>query len=767
MYDALTPLFDRVTDSDMLERLQVRGLRRRHRRARHGGERAAHGRARSCATSFNVPHVKATTHDGGVWAAGWIAAEDRGLLLAQARNDARVAASTPPGLDAFGLDREPEDLRSRARRPSGARQAEPPCSARPRAAPVLHDIDTFVAGINAYRADDEHRRRAVHRATTSSRSRRSRASSSARAAATRRAGRSSSGAARPPRRRAGPHASSTTCASTTTRRRRPRSTHVPLRGDPGDARGQRRSSTRAAITPSRRSSGGRAPSAARASRTASNELMVDAQALDDRPSAARRRPADRLLLPRPDATRSTCTPRASSGAARLGPVPRLHADRPRPGLRHDADVGGRGHHRPVRRDALRRVGHQVPVQGQVPRLWALFNAGTLTASPTRRLVPHHRPRPGRRLRDGQRHAASRSRASARARPRHPRPAALPRRLDRPGQEPGDVLQGRRASRRRRSTRSTSTTSTSRCSRRAACRIRPTERRPGAADQRQRQVRVEGLPVGQGHPHGTNPQRPRSSTGTTTSPRGFGAADDEWMRAGADGRVDLLNKNLERLAVNGKQTLASVTSAMNAAATQDVRAVDTVPLLVRLLARPHGAEARGQHDARPPRCVEQPRRQPPGQGRRRQRSTTRAPRSWTASGTEPRRRGDGAGPRARNIDELRRRRGTSRPVAVRGLVPVHRQGPAHAARRQGQGQVQQRATAAAATRRSAARPSGTRSSRGRRSSPRSTAARTPPPGTRTSNEEQDHVHSRPAGLRRCAGPTGPSGIQQVISFKGHR
>jgi hypothetical protein len=37
--------------------------------------------------------------------------------------------------------------------------------------------------------------------------------------------------------------------------------------------------------------------------------------------------------------------------------------------------------------------------------------------------------------------------------------------------------------------------------------------------------------------------------------------------------------------DGKWTLPEVTSAMNAAATQDVRAIDTVPLLRRLLVRP--------------------------------------------------------------------------------------------------------------------------------------------------------------------------------------
>jgi hypothetical protein len=73
----------------------------------------------------------------------------------------------------------------------------------------------------------------------------------------------------------------------------------------------------------------------------------------------------------------------------------------------------------------------------------------------------------------------------------------------------------------------------------------------------------------------------------TSARGWGAADNYWGN-GSVHRVDLLNENLERLKGNdGKWGLAAVTSAMNAAATQDVRAIDTVPLLQRLLV-PAGA-----------------------------------------------------------------------------------------------------------------------------------------------------------------------------------
>ena len=63
---------------------------------------------------FNVPHVTATTYDGGIWAAGWIAAEDRGLLLQQARYNARVAAIDVPGLSAIGLISQPAELPARA-----------------------------------------------------------------------------------------------------------------------------------------------------------------------------------------------------------------------------------------------------------------------------------------------------------------------------------------------------------------------------------------------------------------------------------------------------------------------------------------------------------------------------------------------------------------------------------------------------------------------------------------------------------------------------
>jgi acyl-homoserine lactone acylase PvdQ len=96
-----------------------------------------------------------------------------------------------------------------------------------------------------------------------------------------------------------------------------------------------------------------------------------------------------------------------------------------------------------------------------------------------------------------------------------------------------------------------------------------------------------------HPHQADPKRGYIVNWNNNVAHGFGAADDEWMRAGSVARVDLLNRNLARLGRHGKQTLASLTSAMNAAATQDVRAIDTVPLLARLLGGSTAPSARAQ------------------------------------------------------------------------------------------------------------------------------------------------------------------------------
>ncbi len=98
-----------------------------------------------------------------------------------------------------------------------------------------------------------------------------------------------------------------------------------------------------------------------------------------------------------------------------------------------------------------------------------------------------------------------------------------------------------------------------------------------------------------HIHGIDPKRGTMVNWNNISAHGFGAADDNWGGNGSVARVDLLHRNLRlEQSPQGKWNLASVTSAMNAAATQDVRAIDTVPLLTRLL---HGSAAPSQQAAK--------------------------------------------------------------------------------------------------------------------------------------------------------------------------
>jgi acyl-homoserine lactone acylase PvdQ len=152
MYNALTPLFDHVSNADLFSDFKSEqfGL---------GTDGPANLEpvpfpgVTIVRDRFHVPHVTATTHAGGVWAAGWIAAEDRGLLLQEARDNSRVAALDVPGLTAIGLIENLQDFHPSAQTERVlARQTRVLAKAGPEGRAVLSDIDEFVKGINAYLA---------------------------------------------------------------------------------------------------------------------------------------------------------------------------------------------------------------------------------------------------------------------------------------------------------------------------------------------------------------------------------------------------------------------------------------------------------------------------------------------------------------------------------------------------------------------------------------------------------------------------------------
>ena len=101
MYDALTPLFDDVDTGDLFrlfksERLGTKGQGPlRTQRPRRG--------VRIVRDAFNVPHIYGKTDDDVTFGAGFALAEDRALLLEQARYNSRVAVIDVPRLSAISL----------------------------------------------------------------------------------------------------------------------------------------------------------------------------------------------------------------------------------------------------------------------------------------------------------------------------------------------------------------------------------------------------------------------------------------------------------------------------------------------------------------------------------------------------------------------------------------------------------------------------------------------------------------------------------------
>ena len=150
MYDSLTPKFDQVTAADLNTSFKSEGFGvgpdgpAKSERVPRRGVKIVRDR-------FHVPHITGRTRDDVTWAMGWILQEDRGLLLAQARYAARLAAVDAPNINAFGLvtglkSYKPTRSVDRMIRRNGLRALR---SAGRDGKGLKHDIDVFVDGINA------------------------------------------------------------------------------------------------------------------------------------------------------------------------------------------------------------------------------------------------------------------------------------------------------------------------------------------------------------------------------------------------------------------------------------------------------------------------------------------------------------------------------------------------------------------------------------------------------------------------------------------
>jgi acyl-homoserine lactone acylase PvdQ len=585
MYNALTPLFDHVTNADLLSDFKSEqfGL------GTDGPgtiEPVPFAGVTIVRDKFNVPHVTATTHAGGVWASGWIAAEDRGLLLQEARNNSRVAAIDAPGLSAIGLIEKLQSFVPSAQTEAVvSQQTNALLAAGPEGQDVLADIDTFVQGINAYLA--------IHSPTTPPWTRndvyalnalkdqffgegggREAQDSEFLGALQKRLGTKKGYSVFSDLRQNLNGGSPTTVDGTFNYDHAPSKPGAPgsVVLDPGSFK-----ATPAVSAKEVRAFGGDAPRA-----HASNELMVEAKYSTTGHPLLVGGPQVGYFYPGLTYEIDMHAPGLDWRGATSAPFPGYMLIGRGPDFATtltsaSGDV--------VDEYAETLCGGSTTkylYQGKCLDMQT-FDAGTLNGKPVTFKTTVHGPVVGYARVHGRQVAISSKRSSY-------------------GKDVLDLLFNRRLS--------DGQVDSPQTFMQAAALTPQTFNSFYIDDKHVAEITTGLLPI---RPKGTDPSLPTVGTGkyewtgflpakghpqgvdplhtpvkgtmvnwNNVSAHGFGAADDAWNANGTSARVDLLNDNLARLRKNGKWTLAGVTSAMNATATQDVRAILTVPVLQDLL-----------------------------------------------------------------------------------------------------------------------------------------------------------------------------------------
>jgi hypothetical protein len=577
MYDALTPLFDDVAQSDLTKYFKSEKFGvgpdgpATEEPVPYPGVTVVRDR-------FHVPHIRSESYDGAIWAAGWLAAEDRALLLEQARYNARVAAIDAPGLTALSLITGLRSFRPSAQTEAElAKQTEVLERAGREGRLVLRDIDTFISGINDYLA--------------------------------------ASGSSNAPWTRNDIYAVNALKGQFLGQGGGDEARRSQFLGGLQQRLGARKGMSvfndlRQFKNPELHTSVDGRFNYGRIPDNAKGSVVLDPGSFERTPAA-------------PNAPTRQKLPAANEASNVL----MIHGSRSATG--HPLMVGGPqiGHFYPgltgegdVQAPGLRwRGATSVPFPGYLLigrgkdfanmltsagtdiidqyaetlcggsdemymfkgdcRPMERFDAGTLDGEPVNFLRTVHGPVVGYATVDGRRVAISSKRSSY-------------------GKDVLDQLFFRRLS--------TGEVTDPKSFFEAAA-LSPQTFNAFYADSKhiaeyttgrlpQRDPRVDpGLPtVGTGeyewkgfladdsHPHGTDPRDGTIVNWNEGAALGFGAADDDWAKNGSVSRHSLLNYNLNRLRGGDGWSMAEVVSAMNAAATQDVRAIKTVPLLQRLL-----------------------------------------------------------------------------------------------------------------------------------------------------------------------------------------
>jgi len=592
MYDGLTPLFDQVSDSDLTTYFKSEALGSLGTDG-PGTEEVVpgHPEIQIIRDRYNVPHVTAQTHEGGVFAAGWIAAEDRGLLLQQARYNARVAAIDVPGMTAIGLITQLKSFKPSAQTEAEvAKQTKVLQKAGKEGKAVLADIDTFIEGINHYYAlnapaNEPFTRNDIY------------ALNALKGQFLGQGG--------------GDEARRTQFLSGMQDRlgtKKGMSVFNDLRQFKNDG---------VPTTIDGRFPYGKIPKRAKGNVLIDHDSYVRSSAVPTATSAGLRE------MPPVQASNTLMITKEHSTNGRPLMVGGPQIGYFYPGLTYEIDMNapglvwrgatsapfpgylliGRGEDfattlTSASGDIIDQYAEKLcggsdtmyKYKGKC-REMGTFDAGTLGGQPVSFKTTVHGSVTGYATVNGKRVAIAAKRSSY-------------------GEDVLDLLYNRRLSNGqvhdaksffKAASKTPQTFNSFYIDNKdiavytaGKLPLRPEGVDPGLLTNGNGKYEWEGfLPSGD-HPQGKNPKDGTMTNWNQVTALGFGSADNEWGRAGSAERVDLLDKNLDRLAnKKGKWSLASVTSAMNAGATQDVRAIDTVPLLRRVLKGSQAPSPRAQ------------------------------------------------------------------------------------------------------------------------------------------------------------------------------
>ena len=151
MYNALTPLFDHVTNADVFTDFKSEQFGLRQRRARDDRAGPAIPGVTIVRDRFHVPHVRPPPTPAASGPPAGSPPRTAGCCSRRRATTRYVAAIDAPGLTRDRPDREPPELPAQRPDRAGRRPPDPGAAeGRSRGPRRAADIDEFITGINAY-----------------------------------------------------------------------------------------------------------------------------------------------------------------------------------------------------------------------------------------------------------------------------------------------------------------------------------------------------------------------------------------------------------------------------------------------------------------------------------------------------------------------------------------------------------------------------------------------------------------------------------------